>query len=436
MKSFISRLFGKAPEEEPGPELLSYPEIPRKIDTKEIEVISELRLKTDPVRSRIIASVQDLRDDVHALESMTSAGTIPPKLQKVTEHSLPAFIKSMEIALDRHFSDDIEEFYAQTADLIRSAAKNLQGKGKYLKLVYPDQMKQIRSTMGAIGRDLNEMTEAMKDATGTMASIRDARNEYDRLRQDIEEYHAKKQAWDQIWQQISQDEDLLGRIDEEIASIEDTPEFGVMRDIERAIIDKEREKKAIREEFYRIGGAASSVFRKAEHEAEKAQNTRDAQDMAKVRKWFHQPDPEEKRDIMDLLERAVPAVIRMAEAGEIPLKNKEEKHLFSGEKVLIEEVGSICSRFYEIGDDLREAQLEIAISGIMQKREALDRKRKKIREKHSDDTARLTQFEGELDTIREQLPAREKRLSKLLSALSGKETVVEIPDPSLPVQSS
>lgn len=437
MKSFFGRLFKKTEDEaEQGPCSLKFSEIPRQIDNQEIKTYEALKTRTEPMHAKILADVEDLQRHVHALKNSRSSGSHPQKLQKVVDHSLPAFIKSMDLALDRTFSDDIEEFYAQISELLRSCAKNLRGKGKYLVLVFPEEMKEIRTSVSAIGRELNEITGAMKDAKATMDSVEKARAGYDLLRKDIEEYLKKNDAWNRIWQQISKDEELLQRIDEEISTIEQDPELQVIEEIERASLGIEREIKDLMEEFSRISAAVSAVFRKAEHEAGKSHKNQTVQELAKLRTWLQNPEVENSRDMLETLGRVNHEIIQMVLDGEISLKNKEEQHFFSDERVLIESLDSLWTRYRLLDDDLREARLRISLSNIMKRKELALRKKEQIQGKHRDDVARLAQFEEELERIRKQIPEEQERLQDLLSTVCGRKTAVQIDMAEIPEENS
>jgi hypothetical protein len=427
MKSIFGRLFKKTEDQkEHGPHSLKFTEIPHHIDNKEIATYESLKTRTEPMQTKILADVEDLRGHVQSFKKSSSTGSHPPKLQKVADYSLPAFIKSMDFALDRTFSDDIEEFYTQIAELLRSCTKNLRGKGKYLTLVFPEEMKEIRTSLSAIGSELNEITGAMKDAKAAMDSIEKARTGYDLLRKDIEECRTKKDAWNRIWLQISNDEKILLSIDEEISSIEQGPELREIEEVERTIFALEREEKDLVEEFSRISAAVSAVFRKAEYEAGKRHKNQTVQELAKIRKWLQDPETENSREMLETLARTSEEIIQMVHEGEISLKNKEEQHFFSGERVLIETLEPLCTRLRLLDDDLREARLRISLSNTIKRKETVERKKEQIQEKHRDDVARLAQFEKELERIREQIPEKQERLQNLLSVVCGGETDVQI----------
>ena len=156
---------------------ISLVDLPAWLDTEEQSCIS---LRSDQINdSRELIDKARL-DIIQLLKDFGSEETFElqhPKVEQVNRHNLPQFKRKIEDALDVKFSEDDEAYYQQVAEMINSCFKAYRGPGRYLHHLYGDEVKYFRQLMDQIGKELNQLTEAIKDSRirlGRVDAVREA----------------------------------------------------------------------------------------------------------------------------------------------------------------------------------------------------------------------------------------------------------------------
>jgi hypothetical protein len=109
--------------------------------------------------------------------------------------------------------------------------------------------------------------------------------------------------------------------------------------------------------------------------------------------------------LITTLTAACPSTLRMVEAGEVPLKNKEERAIFSDTTRFCSEMGTICTTLQKLDEEYVTAERALSSHPLVTRRNSFERE--------------LTQLKTMLSkeyTAREELAQwREKTLNKIPS---------------------
>ena len=84
-----------------------------------------------------------------------------PKIKSIAKNSLPLFIKAMNSSLAKELPDEPEEFYTAAVECVKGALNAVRGQGRYLMVAFPDEMKETKAGIDAIGREINVMTKSL-----------------------------------------------------------------------------------------------------------------------------------------------------------------------------------------------------------------------------------------------------------------------------------
>ena len=75
---------------------------------------------------------------------------------------LPAPLSSVyELFACRGVARDPEEFYEAAVECVKGCLNAVRGQGRYLMVAFPEEMKDIKAGIDAIGREINVMTKAI-----------------------------------------------------------------------------------------------------------------------------------------------------------------------------------------------------------------------------------------------------------------------------------
>ncbi len=424
MASFLDRLFGKKPEE---PVLvLDYTGIPQWLDEQEIEGRNELIGQTAAYRAAITRAVEDARNRVSELRRVEIGEETPPKLKRVVETSLQPFVRAMDITLSRHLASDPIEFYNDAAEVLKGCVKHMNGQGKYIAAVLPGEMKELRSSVGIIGMEVNKMTKEIARAERIMSMTRDARAAYRALNEAVGEYTGKREEWERIWKDISKDETRLQTITGKISEIETDENYRAAGELQHRISVLEEEQEVLGGRYHVLASTAGGVLRRAAYAAERQGSPESAQRIRKVMDQLDQP-MDQRCDVLVRSVRAImPGIRAMVDDTTVVLKNKDELHLFSSESTLAGELEGICTRYTAILEEIDASKAGIARSGSRSVMDDLEQRRENIQEKHQGDIDQIAAYEREMEAIKAEIPRLNDELEARIIAIAGEGTRIEL----------
>ncbi|MDD1716340.1 MAG: hypothetical protein LUQ01_05015, partial [Methanolinea sp.] len=174
MLRWIKDALGK--KEAPTTRILSFDAIPSTLDAVAEDSLRELEARARPHVVKILAVREQLLEQVKDLSRAERSEKIHPKLEKITKNSLPQFEKAITTSLAHPLPADPEEFYKAFTESLKGCVKGLAGPGRYLRNVFPDEMKAIRILIDGMGNEMNHLTPlvaARRTRKEQIASLRD-----------------------------------------------------------------------------------------------------------------------------------------------------------------------------------------------------------------------------------------------------------------------
>ncbi|MEN6611362.1 MAG: hypothetical protein ABFC24_11010 [Methanoregulaceae archaeon] len=345
MLEFLKGLMKKK-EKEP-PRLLTFGEIPGWMDDIDLSARQELDTATDAARTHIEALRKSLLAQVKDLKVPEEKRHLHPKLEKVALSTLPLFERSMSQTLAKPFPAGTDEFYVAAGECLKTCLKTMQGQGRYLQAVFPEEMKGIRGTLKDFGHEINALTEATKKFRDHGERVQGIRKIYDALVEIRDSKTGSGDRHSQIVQRIADAKRALDDFAAQRVQLEKSPEYLAYLKLKEQIHAIEEKRDTEMREFTVISAVIAHVFRKAEKvegrkgDGPSAKAVRQATDLLSD----HQiPRPDE---LAAALRISFPVVLPLIKSGEVPLKNKEERTLFSDTDHLSEVLGKCVNAYHE-----------------------------------------------------------------------------------------
>ena len=168
MYNFIKNLLNP---KKPEPVVIAFNAIPAWTDEQEKNARTALEEAAKAPMQNIRNSAAQLQHIVNSISGSEHDPALHPKLKAVAKNSLPLYVKAMNAALAKPLSDDIEEFYTDAVECLKSSLNSNRGQGRYLQAVFPDEMKAVKMAIDAMGKEMNILTAALATYQKQKAAI-------------------------------------------------------------------------------------------------------------------------------------------------------------------------------------------------------------------------------------------------------------------------
>ena len=168
-------------QKEPEKFTLAFDAIPEWLDDREKTSRVSLEAETHVPIQNIRNSTAQLQHIVNGIADAEHDPAIDPKLKSIAKNSLPLFVKAMNASLSKELPDDIDGFYSAAVECVKGCLNSTRGQGRYLQVVFPEEMKAVKTGIDAIGRDLNAITTLLTTYRKQKALMITIRTLYDAL---------------------------------------------------------------------------------------------------------------------------------------------------------------------------------------------------------------------------------------------------------------
>jgi len=416
---------------EPQVEKLKFDDLPAWLDAREEEIREGLSDATAPSREAISSTLDHLLEVVGRMETAEGAEGVHPRLRDISIKTLPRFTKSMTQILSRELSGDPETFYATATDTLKSALKTVRGQGKYLSSLYPDEMKEVRTAIKDLGREVNSMTEAVARARRDLQQVEDLRELHGSLTRIREEYTAaSSQARDHATalEEVNRE---IQKTEEDLAALRLRPDYARQQEIRERIQELDTMAEEVVRQAASIRTTAIHVFRKAGKVAEKAGDGAMAAVIDRVLDAYTAPLPDEGA-LVSLTESVMPATLALIRQGDLALKNQEEISLFSDLDTLPTEMRELLHRQKEIQEQRAALQETYASLPDVIEEQRLTALLSELRRERETKTAARDRAESQREILRGSYAEERERLRSSMGALVDQDVEVDIPDLASP----
>ena len=144
-----------------------------------------------------------------------------------------------------------------------------------------------------------------------------------------------------------------------------------------------------------------------------------------------QHDSSHLTEIKTSLGIAMPQIMEMIHRGDVVLKNKSEKELFSNEESFSGGLQRICRDYFHTKDSIDAKMTRIGLSEEAKQKEGLEQKADVIRRKHRDDIDAITEFERSLEGLRSRIPPLIESLQARIRTIEGDGIDLRVEDKDL-----
>ena len=414
----VKDLFGK--KESPLVEEIGLADIPALISDHEKEWDAELLQAASVSREKVLSIRDSLEAAVRRLSESKRDAAFHPKLEKIVQNSLPQFEKAVLFALGRPLPEDADEFYQACTESLKGCVKGLAGPGRYLRNVFPEEMKEIRVIIDEFGKEVNLLTPVIAQSR--------ARREKVRL---VREAHLRAREMDAALDRLSKEipgikEEIVAltrRRDESQATIEscdrrmeNDPAF---REAAAQVERSKKEMSGILRKFQGTSSTLVHVLRKAEKITQRSETESLARDIRRVIGLLSSREVPPAADIEREAGAVLPAVSRMIASGEVQLKNQEERDLFSSP----EKIPGVLSKMIRENERAREiatmAEARLAGDPNRIQRGKAEEELRSILSERREKERHLEELIGREKEMRAEYPRLSLQLEAHLSSLLG-----------------
>ena len=425
MYKFFKDLLKK---KEPENVTLTFDAIPAWLDGHERVLRTRLQAETDlPVRN-IREATSRLHHIVNGIAEAEHDPAIHPKLKTIARNSLPLFVKAMKASLSKDLPDDIEEFYAAVVESVKSCLNSTRGQGRYLQAVFPKEMASVKTGIDIIGHEINGLTQSLTSYRKQKTLSGEARSLYNAL-VDIRTDSGKAVEKDQrIRTRIAEITDRIEHLDKERENLSADAGMDEIKKLRSTREEGERKREELTRMYTTLSMTASHVFRKAEKIATKQRHPAEISALQHTIDLLSDhtvPDPEELDPALAL---ACPIAERMIAAGEITLKNKEERGIFSDTAQFRTEMRTICTAVKTQEAECRSVQDTLSSHPVLVKMNAMEREKTQLEymlEKEKQEQKDLAEWKKKIE---EKTPVLEKELKNKIEEIIGKGVQLQVED--------
>jgi hypothetical protein len=327
---------------EPEKFILTFDAIPTWLDEREKTSRALLETETGLPIQNIRNATAQLQHIVNGIADAEHDPAIHPKLKSIAKNSLPLFVKAMNASLSKELPEDIENFYTAAVECVKGCLNSTRGQGRYLQVVFPEEMKAVKTGIDVIGRELNAITALLTTYRKQKALINSIRTLHDALldiRVDSEKSIEKDKR---ITTRITEIAHRITCIENELGDLTSDADMKEVNEKKSALAEIEQKRDERIRTYTALSMAAAHVFRKAEKIATKQRHPTDISALRHTIDLLSDHTAPDSEDLTSALTVACPVTQRMIEAGEIILKNKEERAIFSDIGRFCTEICAIC----------------------------------------------------------------------------------------------
>jgi hypothetical protein len=401
MHEFIQRIFGSR---KPPARVLTPATVPAWLAERETTARAALVSDTaEPIRL-IRNATAELQLIVNSIAGAEQEPDIHPKLKSIAKNSLPLFVKSMNAALAKELpEEDPEEFYNAVVECLKNCVNCARGQGRYLQVVFPEEMKMVRRGIDGIGHEMNTITGLLSRYRAEQQAIAAVQALFT-AREDLKaDYMKSGDRGRRIAGRIAEMTERLAAIDRELSSLSQDPrqeEVAAKRtELDSLVRDRDESART----YSALSMTASHVFRKAEKIATRKHHLPAVAALGQAIDLLSSHDLPDPDTLTGVLAAACPVALSQIEEGEISLKNKEERAVFADTSAFCTQCCAACRALSTREAACQVTQEQLAAHPLLVKHSSLGREKTQL----------LAMLEKERQAQRELEEWREKTQAKI-----------------------
>lgn len=429
MLKFLKKIFR---EEEKKSLAISFNELPAWLGERRAEAEGLLATSTQKERAEIRAAASELGNVVQVLLAAQFNEDIHPKLKSIAQKSLPQYFKAIHGALEKPLPEEPEAFYDAAVELLKACINSAQGQGKYLKTVFPEEMKAIESCVATIGRGINTLNQPFKAYGQATVQIAEAKKLHGALADMFEDSAKAKEKEERIERHIRDINGKLAALERDSADLERKRAEKDLQDQEGAIAGLKKARDQTVHRYSALSMTASHVLRKAEKVAKRQHKPSDERVIAKAMEILSDHAVPDCDDLVVTLDAAYLPARRMIDAGEIVLKNKEERNLFASQDVFTAGIRELCTCYADQSSRCDDAGRTFASHPVIIRHVELMGEMNQLFESLAKEKKAFADLRQWHEDLVQKVPAVKEHLQKTLVGIVGGDVQVSYPDSPSP----
>jgi hypothetical protein len=357
---------------------LAEDDVPAWLNEKELAAREVLKIEVAGPVHAIQTATAHLQLTVNNLQGADQDPEAHPRIKSIAKNSLPLFLRAMNTSLARELPDDTEEFYAAAIECVRGCLNAVRGQGRYLTVAFPEEMKDIRAGIDAIGREINTMTKAIgrfKEESARLAAVREAAGALSAARNDLAHSFAKEER---LRERLAGIAERLFAIETETGQLSCDPAYLALETDRARCAGLATERDNLLRHYASLTMTASHVFRKAEKIAVKKKLSKEVHILKGAMEILSHQDVAPAGDVTVALDAACPVVQKMIDEGDIILKNREERTVFSDTTAFTGEVGGLCTRYCAVAGQCRDEEERLVSHPVPSRLRSLGREKEQL----------------------------------------------------------
>jgi hypothetical protein len=413
---FFEKLFGK---KDPEVFVIAMGAVPAWLDGRGKTARATLLAETGEIQQKIRSDIRNLRQITDAVARAEQDTAIHPKLRSIAKNTLPQFVRAMNASLARELPDDVEEFYPAAVECVKGCVNSTRAQGRYLQAVLPEEMKAVKTGIDAIGRGINEITAALgryrkeKELSDAALALHTALAE---LQEDIRKAGDKDRR---IALRIDEMNERVAAIEKELAAFPADERMREPDTLRAALKEAEDRRDAAMRTNAALSMTASHVFRKAEKIAARKKNSSEIAVLRHTMELLSDHRVPDTTELATSLAASCPVAERMIAAGEIVLKNKEERAVFSDTASFIADIGASCADLGTREAACRTAEERLDQHPLLVRMRSLEREKAQLETMREKERLARAELQDWIQKSREKIPGICEELSKKIEGMVG-----------------
>ena len=410
MHDFLKKIFGTT---KPAPQLMIFDAVPAWLTERESQAKATLVSATREPMHEIRNGIAHLHIIINDIAGAEHDAAIHPKLKTIAKNSLPQFVKAMKGSLAKELPEDPEEFYVTAAECVKNCLHNTRGQGRYLQAIFPEEMKGVRQGVDAMGRGINTINPLLSAYRKEMAAVAASRALYDAVIDLRTDYGKSEEKISRTEARITEITGRLADIARELDILPQDPRMQEIEEQKTALAGLTRQRDDDARTYSALSMTASHVFRKAEKIANRQHHPSEIAILNKAMEILSDHEIPAQQSLDEALAVACPIAERMIAAGEVVLKNKEERGIFSDTARFRSDIGSASSSLRTREEACQKAQSALSTHPLIMKMQSLEREKTQL-------AAMLDKENQSHAELRDWLARTDKRIPELLTELRKK----------------
>ena len=420
-------------QKEPEKYILAFDAIPAWLDEREKTSRASLETETDVPIQNIRNATAQLQHIVNGIADAEHDPAIHPKLKSIAKNSLPLFVKAMNASLSKELPEDIEEFYSAAVECVKGCLNSTRGQGRYLQAVFPEEMKAVKNGIDAIGREMNTITALLTMYRKQKALLNTIRTLHDALldiRIDSEKSLDKDKR---ITTRITEITHRITCIEQELKDLTSDASLKEVNEKKSALDKMEKKRDELTRTYTTLSMTAAHVFRKAEKIATRQRHATEIPILRQIVDLLSDHTAPYTKDLVSALTIAFPVTQRMIDAGEIVLKNKEERAIFSDTGRFCTEMCAICTDIITQELACKSVQDSLSSHPVLVRMNSLEREKTQLEYMLGKEHQSRKDLAEWSEKTQGRIPALTEELHKKIEEIGGGSVQLQT-DNSIPVR--